>query len=104
MRGLDSETVLRKTEKGRIECFTKQYQKYSNGELIRLHFVKSVWYKFGALKDLQIHMINVYIPAVLVVADFILFKILLPSPRGEQGATGVTWLLTEEVSCNIIIT
>jgi hypothetical protein len=36
MRSLGSETVLRNTEKERIEFIMEQYQKYSNRELTRL--------------------------------------------------------------------
>jgi hypothetical protein len=55
---LNPETVLSKTEKGRIECFMEQYQKYSNGKLTCLQFMKYVWYKFGARTDMKIHVIK----------------------------------------------
>jgi Ca2+-binding EF-hand superfamily protein len=58
MRSFNSETVLRNTERERIEFLLKQYQQYSNGELTCLQFVKSVVYKFGAQTDILIPVIK----------------------------------------------
>jgi hypothetical protein len=53
---------------------------------------------FGYL-DIKLQYSQWDLSMVLVLLNYILLKILLPSFRGEQGVTGITWLM-EEVPYN----
>ena len=52
IRSLSTCAPVRKADRERIESVVEMFRKYSQGEISRLEFLKSVGYKFSARTDL----------------------------------------------------
>ncbi|KAJ8304917.1 hypothetical protein KUTeg_018500 [Tegillarca granosa] len=92
MRSLNNEALVRRAETERLRYSIDKYNDFRTGSISRLNYISALGYKFSAccqkiLKDFYKHF---------------LLEILLPPPRGEQGATGLAWLTEEKIFTRLV--